>query len=106
MVSIFRRQVTTFPSRPGSISEMKYHRVLCQQNRMWQTCRQDFVVVDFYVFGCLLFGQAILVFSGVPLANVRAQKKEKKRKFKDFRDWRDMMRYGEVWRGVERYGEV
>ena len=74
LVSIFRRQVTTFPSRPGSISEMKYHRVICQQNRMWQTCRQDFVVVDFYVFGCLLFGQAILVFSGVLLANVKKKK--------------------------------
>ena len=29
------------------------------------------------VFGCLLFGQAVLVFSGVPLANVRAFKKKK-----------------------------
>ena len=76
---MFHKQVTTFPSRPGSISALMYHRVICQQNRMWQTCRQDFVVVDLYVFGCLLCGQAILVFSGVLLANVRGEKKRKKK---------------------------
>ena len=37
-------------------------------------------LMTFNVFGCLLFGQAVLVFSGVALANVRAKKKRKKKK--------------------------